>query len=105
MFCPASSAASACALPDAVALNAADPQRDGNKLGSFAYLRFTAPASRSYQFVVSPPVGASANFAIYKGGVVSRNTSSVNLSAGDYVLVVNDLNNSAASTCFNVTIQ
>ena len=92
-------------VTQACVTNAADPQRDGNKLGSFAYLRFTAPASRSYQFVVSPSVGASANFAIYKGGVVSRNTSSVNLSAGDYVLVVNDLNNSAASTCFNVTIQ
>jgi hypothetical protein len=85
--------------------NAADPLRDGNKLGSFAYLRFTAPANRSYQFGITPPSGANPNYAIYRGGVVSRNTSSVNLSAGDYVLVVNDLNNSAASTCFNVTIQ
>jgi hypothetical protein len=87
--------------------NAADPLplRAGNKLGSFAYLRFTAPASRGYQFTISPPGGANPNYAIYRGGVVSRNTSSVNLSAGDYVLVVNDLNNSAASTCFGVIIQ
>lgn len=85
--------------------NAADPQRDGNKLGSFAYLRFTAPANRGYQFTISPPGGANPNYAVYRGGVVSRNTSSVNLSAGDYVLVVNDLNNSAASTCFGVIIQ
>ncbi|MET3379331.1 hypothetical protein [Variovorax paradoxus] len=85
--------------------NAADPQRDGNKLGSFAYLRFTAPTNRGYQFTISPPGGANPNYAIYRGGVVSRNTSSVNLSAGDYVLVVNDLNNSATSTCFGVIIQ
>lgn len=85
--------------------NAADPQRDGNKLGSFSYLRFTAPANRSYQFTISPPAGASPNFVIYRGGVVSRNTNSVSLSAGDYVLVVNDVNNAAASTCFGVLIQ
>lgn len=85
--------------------NAEDPQRNGNKLGSFSYLRFTAPTSRSYQFGITPPAGASPNFVIYRGGVVSRNTNSVNLSAGDYVLVVNDVNNSGANTCFGVLIQ
>lgn len=85
--------------------NAEDPQRDGNKLGSFSYLRFTAPTSRSYQFAITPSAGASPNFVIYRGGVVSRNTNSVSLSAGDYVLVVNDVNNSGANTCFGVLIQ
>jgi len=92
-------------VTQACVTNAADPQRHGNKLGSFAYLRFTVLASRNYQVTVSPPAGASPNFVIYRGGVVSRNTSTVSLSAGDYVLVVNDVNNAAASTCFNVSIQ
>ncbi len=93
------------ASTSACVTNAEDPQRDGNKLGSFSYLRFTAPASRSYQFAITPPAGASPNFVIYRGGVVSRNTNSVNLSAGDHVLVVNDVNNSGANTCFGVLIQ
>ncbi|WP_295980366.1 hypothetical protein [uncultured Variovorax sp.] len=93
------------ASTSACVTNAEDPRRNGNKLGSFSYLRFTAPTSRNYQFSVTPPVGASPNFVIYRGGVVSRNTGSVSLSAGDYVLVVNDVNNSGANTCFGVLIQ
>lgn len=85
--------------------NAADPQREGNKLGSFAYLRFTAPASRNYQVTISSPPGASPSFTIYRGGVVGRDANPVSMSAGDHVLVVNDVNNSAASTCFGVLIQ
>lgn len=85
--------------------NTEDPRGNGNKLGSFSYLRFTAPTSRGYQFSITPPAGASPNFVIYRGGVVSRNTNSVSLSAGDHVLVVNDVNNSGANTCFGVLIQ
>ncbi|RSZ31199.1 MULTISPECIES: hypothetical protein [unclassified Variovorax] len=85
--------------------NTADPQRQGNKLGSYAYLRFTAPANRNYQFTVSPPAGSSPNFVIYRGGAVSRNTNTVSLSIGEYVLVVNDVNNAGANTCFSVSIQ
>ncbi len=98
-------AATGGASTQACVTNAADPRRDGNKLGSFAYLTFSVPTSRSYQFGITPPAGASASAAIYQGGVVSRNPGSVNLSAGAYVLVINDLNNSAANTCFGVTIQ
>jgi hypothetical protein len=66
---------------------------------------FTAPANRAYQFGVSAPAGANPNFAVYQGGVVGRNSGSLRLSPGPYVLVINDLNNSAANTCFGVTIQ
>ncbi|MFM9924325.1 hypothetical protein VLK31_15130 [Variovorax sp. H27-G14] len=85
--------------------NSADPSRAGNKLGSFAYLNFVAPTNRSYQFAVASPAGASPSFAIYQGGVVSRNPGSVSLAPGPYVLVINDLNNSGPNTCFDVAIQ
>jgi len=77
-----------------------------NKLGSFAYVRFTAPASGDYQFTVNGgPVGANPDFDIFRGGLVQRSSNKVSLGAGDYVLAVNDLNNVSASTCFNVAIQ
>ncbi|MDN6884041.1 hypothetical protein QMO14_10590 [Variovorax sp. CAN2819] len=93
------------ASTSACVTNTEDPRSNGNKLGSFSYLRFTAPTSRNYQFAITAPAGASPNFVVYRGGVVSRNTNSVSLSAGDYVLVVNDVNNSGANTCFGVLIQ
>lgn len=99
------SAAIGGASTQACVTNAVDPKREGNKLGSFAYLSFVVPTSRTYQFGITPPPGAAANAAIYQGGVVSRNPGSINLSAGAYVMVINDLNNSAANTCFGVTIQ
>jgi hypothetical protein len=77
-----------------------------NKLGSFAYVRFTAPANRDYQFsVAGGPTGANPDFDVYRGGLIARTGSKLSLSAGDYVLVVTDLNNFSASTCFNVAIQ
>jgi len=93
------------AVTQACVTNSADPAREGNKLGSFAYLRFTALANRPYQFAISSPAGATPNFAIYRGGLVSSNASPVNLAAGEHVLVINDLNNSSANTCFGVAIQ
>jgi hypothetical protein len=79
---------------------------DDNKLGSFAYLRFTAPTNRDYQFAVNGgPVGSSPDFDIFRGGLVARSSNRVGLGAGDYVLAVSDLNNSGSPTCFNVTIQ
>jgi hypothetical protein len=76
-----------------------------NKLGSFAYLRFTAPASRDYQFTVNGPSGANPDFDIFRGGLIPRASNKVSLGAGDYVVAVNDLNNAGSPTCFNVTIQ
>ncbi|MGJ7529011.1 hypothetical protein [Variovorax sp. GB1P17] len=77
-----------------------------NKLGSFAYLRFTAPANRDYQFVVGGgPAGAVPQFDIYRGGLIPRSSGKVGLGVGDYVLAVSDSANSGTKTCFNVTIQ
>ena len=76
-----------------------------NKLGGYAYVRFTAPASRDYQFAVGAPAGAKADFDIYRGGLITRSSDKVSLGAGDYVLAVSDLNNSGPSTCFTVSIQ
>lgn len=86
--------------------NAADPKREGNKLGSFAYVRFTVPASRSYQIGVGLPSPAVvANVGLYRGGLVSRVTGPITLETGDYVLAVNDATNSGTNTCFNVLVQ
>jgi len=77
-----------------------------NKHGSFSYLRFNAPASRSYQIVVNGgPAGSNPDFAIFRGGLIARESNTVSLSAGAYVLAVSDLNNSGALTCFNVSVQ
>ncbi|MGJ3702019.1 hypothetical protein [Variovorax sp. AFSI2.2] len=77
-----------------------------NKLGSFSYLRFTAPASRSYQIVVNGgPAGSNPDFDLFRGGFIARESNAVSLSSGEYVLAVSDLNNSGALTCFKVSIQ
>jgi hypothetical protein len=77
----------------------------GNKLGNFSYLRFTAPASRSYVFTANGPQGSSIMLELFRGGLVARGDSTVSLSAGDYVLAVSDLGNPGAQRCFGVSIQ
>lgn len=77
-----------------------------NKLGSYSYVRFTAPANRDYVFTVNGgPAGASPDFDIFRGGLVSHSGTTVSLSAGEYVLAVTDRNDVGTSTCFNVSIQ
>ncbi|GAA4351333.1 hypothetical protein GCM10023165_39480 [Variovorax defluvii] len=96
--------------------NEADPTRAGNKLGSYAYLRFTAPAQRSYAIglsVIGGTAGTDPDFVVYQGQrvgqglstIVGNETGSVSLAQGEAVLVVNDFNNVSANTCFNVTIN
>lgn len=76
----------------------------GNKLGNFSYVRFNAPANRSYQIVVNGgPAGSNPDFDIFRGGLISRTGNTVSLSAGEYVLAVTDL--SSLDACFNVSIQ
>ncbi|VTU19494.1 hypothetical protein H4CHR_00396 [Variovorax sp. PBS-H4] len=110
MYKPAAlgAGAPACVTTDA------DPAHAGNKLGSYAYLRFTAPAQRTYSIAVTGgPAGSDPDFVVYQGRrageglstVAGSETGSVSLAAGEAVLVVNDFNNSAASTCFTVTIN
>jgi hypothetical protein len=80
-----------------------DDTGEGNKLGSFSYLRFTVPANGSYQIAVNGSAGSNPDFDIFRGGLVARAGNTVSLTAGEYVLAVSDLNNS--NTCFNVSIQ
>jgi len=76
----------------------------GNKLGNFSYLRFNAPANRSYQIVVNGgPAGSNSDFDIFRGGLIARTGNTVSLSAGEYVLAVRD--RSSLDACFNVSIQ
>ncbi|MET0209746.1 MAG: hypothetical protein ABW220_11945 [Burkholderiaceae bacterium] len=89
--------------------NSAGP---GNKLGSFAYLRVSAPTPGNRQIVVSGPAGSDPDFEVYSGRLLASSdglgvseSASVGLLAGDNVVVVNDYNNSGASTCFTVTIN
>ncbi|WP_076997901.1 hypothetical protein [Variovorax sp. KK3] len=94
--------------------NQADPARDGNKLGSYAYLRFTAPTQRNYSITVTGGgAGTDPDFVVYQGRRAGQGLSTVagsesgaaTLSAGDAVLVVNDFNNTSTNTCFTVTIN
>lgn len=96
--------------------NQADPGRAGNKLGSYAYLRFTAPAQRNYNIAVTVTggtAGTDPDFVVYQGRRVGQGlgtttgseSGSVGLVAGEAVLVVNDFNNVSSNTCFNVSIN
>jgi hypothetical protein len=85
----------------------------GNKLGSYIYLRFTAPNARNYAISATGPGGSDPDFVVYQGRQVVDasaettvvQTASVPLAAGESVLVLNDFNNSSADTCFTVTIN
>jgi hypothetical protein len=84
-----------------------------NKLGNIAYLRFTAPANRDYQFSITNNSGVAGvpDFDIFRAGVVTRSSNKVSLGAGDYVLAVRDVapiadpNNPPAPRCFTVLVQ
>jgi hypothetical protein len=84
-----------------------------NKLGNIAYLRFTAPANRDYQFSVTNASGVAGipDFDIFRAGAVTRSSDKVSLGAGDYVLAVRDvapiadLNNPPGPRCFTVLVQ
>ncbi len=115
-------------LPGICTSSAADPNRRGNKAGEFRYVRFSLPqgGTRAFNLTQSSatPVGSSdPDFVVYgpagqifqaNGEVRNVETASVNLTAGDYVMVVTDFNlyvpptaggavNSAS--CFTLTIQ
>jgi hypothetical protein len=83
----------------------------GNKLGSYVYLRFTAPAG-NHPITVTGPPAADPDFVVYAGrqiaeadGLGASETATVSLPGGEAVLVLNDFNNSSANTCFTVTIN
>lgn len=83
-----------------------------NKLGNYVYLRFAIPGAGVRTITVTGPSTADPDFAVYSGRLIdesigfgSSESKAVSLPAGDNVLVINDFNNSSASTCFNVSIQ
>lgn len=85
-----------------------------NRLGNYAYLRFTAPTARRYVIGVNGGAGSDPDLAVWGAGVGLVSTAraagvadsvSTNLPAGDVVVSVRDFNNSTTSPCFNVSIQ
>ncbi len=85
-----------------------------NRLGNYAYLRFTAPTTRSYVIGVNGGAGTDPDLAVWGTGVGLVSTAraagvadsvTATLPAGDVVVALHDYNNSTASPCFNVTIQ
>lgn len=86
-----------------------------NKLGNYAYVRFTTPVAATYQITVGGgSLATDPDFGIYDQGVLvglgddagpSSETQNLSLSAGTHVLVVFDYNNAAASSCFTVSIN
>ncbi|MGJ7492980.1 hypothetical protein [Variovorax sp. ZT4R33] len=92
----------------------------GNKLGHFAYLRFTLASAGAHQITVTGPAATNPNFEIYQGGWVNASLNSgagienatLNLPAGESILVLEDANapplpssRIATTSCFAVTIN
>lgn len=85
---------------------------DDNKHGSYTYLRFSASSARGYSISVAGPAGSDPDFVVYGGGERARSdglgtseSATVPLTAGEYVLAINDFENSSGNTCFTVTIN
>ncbi len=87
----------------------------GNKLGNYAFVRFDVPAAGTYRIAVSGGGAATdPDFALYRlNGLMATSDAtspstealSTDLEAGMHVLAVTDYNNSAANTCFAVTVN
>lgn len=83
----------------------------GNKLGHFAYLRFTLASAGAHTINVTGPAGTDPDFEIYQGGLINGSnqtvsgseTATLNLPAGESILVLEDAN--AMKSCFAVTIN
>ena len=103
------------ALTNVCVSNAFGAAPGDNKLGNYAYLRFTIATSRTYEVRVS---GGNAttdpDYRIYNAaGVVldassvgpSVETQSVALAPGEYVQVVTDFANKSALTCFTASVN
>lgn len=83
----------------------------GNKLGHFAYLRFTLASAGAHRIIVTGAAGTDPDFEIYQGGVINasyqtvsgREDVTLNLPAGESILVLEDAN--ATKSCFAVTIN
>ncbi|RZL87669.1 MAG: hypothetical protein EOP82_25645 [Variovorax sp.] len=87
----------------------------GNKLGSYAYLRFSVATAASHTITVTAPsAAADPDFMVYSGrliaeaeGLGASEAVSVGLPAGESVLIISDFTKypSPTTTCFTVSIQ
>lgn len=83
----------------------------GNKLGHFAYLRFTLVNAGAHTISASGPAGTNPAFEIHQGGLVNASnqaatpieSATLTLPAGESILVLEDAN--ATKSCFAVTIN
>lgn len=89
----------------------AAPPGGGNKLGRFAYVRFSLASAGAHRITVTGPGGTDPAYEVYQGGWVAGSNqtatsvedATLNLPAGDSVLVLRDANATAA--CFAVSIN
>jgi hypothetical protein len=83
----------------------------GNRLGHFAYLRFTLASAGAHRITVTGPAGTDPDFQIYQGGLINFSNKTVSgledatltLPAGESVLVLEDAK--STTSCFAVTIN
>jgi hypothetical protein len=92
-----------------------DTANNFNKLGRYVYATFSTAAAGARNITVSAnAANADTDFEVFSGGqIVARaeqgttnaEAASINLAAGQHVLVIYDFNNTAGSPCFTVSIQ
>jgi hypothetical protein len=95
--------------------SAFDAGNAGNKLGRFVYATFSTPSAGPRTITVSSNNPLSdTDFEVHSSGqmltradvgVSSSESASVNLNAGQHVLLIYDYNNAAGNNCFTVSIQ
>ena len=91
-----------------------------NRLGNFDFVRFSVPSPQNVTISVTRTSGASStdpDFLLFRSGIFLRNangtannseSTSINLSAGEHLLVVTDFNNDDGTgfdACFDVRVQ
>ena len=97
---------------------AADTRNDGNKLGEFAYIRFTFSGARTLVVTKTSPAGAAStdpDFTLLKSdgttvdagsGVDDMETLTVTLPTGTHTIALSDFKLASPNTsCFNFTVN
>jgi hypothetical protein len=92
-----------------------DPSNVSNKLGRYVYVTFTTPVAGLRTITVGASASsADPDFEVYSAGrflgraevgTSTQESGSVNLAAGQHVLVIYDYNNVSGNPCFSVSIQ
>lgn len=93
--------------------NQADPNRDNNKLGTYAYLKLAVAQARNYTVSISGPATSDPDVTVYQRRIVGgawnakqgTESGTFPLAVGPVVWVINDYKESSANTCFTVTVN